>query len=91
MDGRLVLCVEHCLNAQYFPRILDHDLIRSLTELYANEHGIHHGRVRFDMVPTAPHTEAAVSLKMAVGSPALRISRTNCDQRGRLVDCDLEF
>ncbi len=30
-------------------------------------------------------------LKVAVGSPALRISRINRDQRGRLIDCDLEF
>ena len=91
VDGRLVLYVEHYLNAQYFPGILGHDLTRSLTELYASEYGIHYGRVRFDMVPTALHAEAAAPLKVAVGSPALRISRINRDQRGRLIDCDLEF
>ena len=89
VDGRLVLYVEHYLNAQYFPGILGHDLTRSLTELYASEYGIHYGRVRFDMVPTALHAEAAAPLKVAVGSPASRISRINRDQRGRLIDCDL--
>ena len=51
VDGRLVLYVEHYLNAQYFPGILGHDLTRSLTTT-ASEYGIHYGRVRFDMVPT---------------------------------------
>ncbi|BCG26255.1 transcriptional regulator [Pseudomonas tohonis] len=91
IDGRLVLYVEHYLNPQYFPGILDFDLTRSLTDLYGSEYGIRYGRVRFDMVPTALHPEAASTLKVAPGSPALRITRVNRDQHGRLIDCDLEF
>ncbi|MHA6493960.1 UTRA domain-containing protein [Pseudomonas borbori] len=91
IDGRLVLYVEHYLNPSYFPGVLDFDLTRSLTELYASEYAIHYGRVRFDMVPTALHSEAAAALKVAVGSPALRIVRVNRDQHGRLIDCDLEI
>jgi DNA-binding GntR family transcriptional regulator len=91
IDGRLVLYVEHYLNPAYFPGILEFDLTRSLTDLYASEYGIHYGRVRFDMVPTALHAEAAASLKVAPGSPALRITRVNRDQHGRIIDCDLEF
>lgn len=91
IDGRLVLYVEHYLNPSYFPGVLDFDLTLSLTELYASEYGIHYGRVRFDMVPTALHTEAAAALRVAVGSPALRIVRINRDQHGRIIDCDLEF
>lgn len=91
IDGRLVLYVEHYLNPGYFPGVLDFDLTLSLTELYASEYAIHYGRVRFDMVPTALHSEAAAALKVAVGSPALRIVRINRDQHGRLIDCDLEF
>ena len=91
IDGRLVLYVEHYLNPAYFPGILDFDLTRSLTELYASEYGIHYGRVRFDMVPTALHADAALALKMAPGSPGLSITRLNRDQHGRVIDCDLEF
>ncbi|PAU53569.1 UTRA domain-containing protein, partial [Pseudomonas indica] len=91
IDGRLVLYVEHYLNPAYFPGILDFDLTRSLTELYASEYGIHYGRVRFDMVPTALQPEAAAALRVAAGSPALRITRINRDQHGRIIDCDLEF
>jgi len=91
IDGRLVLYVEHYLNPAYFPGILDFDLTRSLTELYASQYDIHYGRVRFDMVPTALRAEAAAALRVAVGGPALRITRLNRDQHGRLIDCDLEF
>ncbi|MBA1273732.1 UTRA domain-containing protein [Stutzerimonas azotifigens] len=91
IDGRLVLYVEHYLNPAYFPGILEHDLTRSLTELYARQYGIHYGRVRFDMVPTALQGDAATTLRVAPGSPALRITRLNRDQHDRLIDCDVEY
>lgn len=91
IDGRLVLYVEHYLNPTYFPGILDCDLTLSLTDLYASEYGIRYGRVRFDILPTALQSEAASTLKLAIGSPALRITRVNRDQHGRIIDCDLEF
>lgn len=91
VDGRLVLYVEHYLNPAYFPGILDSDLRQSLTDLYASRYDIRYGRVRFDMVPTALHGEAACALRVAEGSPALRITRINRDQHGRVIDCDLEF
>lgn len=91
VDGRLVLYVEHYLNPAYFPGILDSDLRQSLTDLYASRYDIRYGRVCFDMVPTALHGEAASALRVAEGSPALRITRINRDQHGRVIDCDLEF
>ncbi|WP_137885235.1 UTRA domain-containing protein [Pseudomonas sp. 2FE] len=91
IDGRLVLYVEHYLNPAHFPGVLTFDLTRSLTELYAQQYDIFYGRVRFDMVPTALHVEAAAALKVSVGSPALRIIRINRDQHGRLIDCDIEY
>ncbi|WP_213876271.1 UTRA domain-containing protein [Pseudomonas sp. dw_358] len=91
IDDRLVLYVEHYLNPQYFPEILLQDLSQPLTELYAREYDIQYGRVRFEMMPTALHADAAGALKVSVGSPGLRITRVNHDQRGRLIDCDLEY
>jgi len=38
IDRRLVLYVEHYLNPEYFPGILDYDLNQSLTELYASRY-----------------------------------------------------
>lgn len=91
IDERLVLYVEHYLNPEYFPQILDFDLNQSLTELYARHYDIRYGQVRFEMVPTALPVEAAAALKVSIGSPGLRIARVNHDQRGRLIDCDLEY
>jgi DNA-binding GntR family transcriptional regulator len=91
IDGRPVLYVEHHLNPAYFPGLLDADLTRSLTELYASTYSIAYGRVRFDMVSTVLHHDAAAPLKVADGSPALRITRVNRDQRDRLIDCDVEY
>jgi DNA-binding GntR family transcriptional regulator len=91
IDGRLVLYVEHYLNPVYFPDILRFNLTHSLTDLYANEYGIRYGRVRFEMRPTALRSEAALALKVSMGSPALHITRVNRDQLGRLIDCDLEY
>ncbi|MGH8434760.1 MAG: UTRA domain-containing protein [Pseudomonas sp.] len=91
IDGRLVLYVEHYLNPAHFPEVLTFDLTRSLTELYAQQYEIFYGRVRFDMVPTALHVEAAAALKVTLGSPALCITRINRDQHGRLIDCDIEY
>ena len=91
IDQRLVLYVEHYLNPEFFPQILDVDLSQSLTELYASRYGLRYGQVRFEMVPTALQVEAAAALKVSVGSPGLRIARVNYDQQGRLIDCDLEY
>ncbi|ROL66443.1 phosphonate utilization transcriptional regulator PhnR [Pseudomonas vranovensis] len=91
IDGRAVLYAEHYLNPEYFPGILDHDLSRSLTELYAGHYGIEYGRVRFEILPTALPVAAAMALKVSAGSPGLHITRVNSDQHGRLIDCDLEY
>ncbi|MEE4234828.1 UTRA domain-containing protein [Pseudomonas viridiflava] len=91
IDQRLVLYVEHYLKSEFFPGILDFDMEQSLTELYARQYDLRYGQVRFEMVPTALHAEAAAALKVSVGSPGLRIARINYDQRGRLIDCDLEY
>ncbi len=91
IDERLVLYVEHYLNPQFFPGILDFDLNQSITELYARHYDLHYGRVRFEIVPTALSVDAAAALRVSVGSPGLRIARVNYDQHERLIDCDLEF
>lgn len=91
IDGRPVLYVEHYLNPLFFQGILDADLTLSLTDLYASRYDIHYGRVRFEMLPTLLTDEAARALRVASGSPALFITRTNRDQHERVIDCDLEY
>jgi len=91
LDGRPVLYVEHYLNPTFFPHILEVDLTQSLTDLYLSKYGVNYGRVRFDMVPTRLSEDASSALKVAPGSPALFITRTNRDQHDRVIDCDLEY
>lgn len=91
LDGRPVLYVEHYLNPQFFPNILSADLTQSLTDLYSSQYGVSYGRVRFEMVPTRLSEQASCALKIAPGSPALFITRTNRDQHDRVIDCDLEY
>ena len=81
IDGRLVLYVEHYLNPQYFPGILECDLNQSMTELYARKYDLHYGRVRFEIVPTSLPVEAAAGvgadLAASCGAPdAARASST---------------
>jgi DNA-binding GntR family transcriptional regulator len=90
IDGRLVLYVEHYLDPQYFPDILEQDLAQPLTEIYARRYALHYGRVRFEMAPTALYGDAATALKVSEGSPGLRVLRINEDQAGRVIDCDVE-
>ncbi|GAB2931657.1 UTRA domain-containing protein [Hafnia psychrotolerans] len=91
IDGRPVLYVEHYLNPQFFPNILNADLTQSLTDLYSTQYGVSYGRVRFDMVPTRLSEQASWALKVAPGNPALFITRVNRDQHHRVIDCDLEY
>lgn len=91
IDGRAVLYAEHYLNPQYFPGILDRDLSQSLTRLYASEYGIQYGQVDFEILPTALPGAAASALRVSSGSAGLLVARTNSDQHGRLIDCDLEY
>lgn len=91
IDGRPVLYVEHYLNPAFFPQILNIDLTQSLTDIYSSKYGINYGRVRFDMLPTRLPEGASSALKVALGSPALFITRTNRDQYDRVIDCDLEY
>lgn len=91
IDGRLALYVESYLNPAFFPDILECDLEQSLTGLYASRYGLRYGQVHFELLPAALHAEACAALKASRGSPGLCISRVNYDQRGRLIDCDLEY
>lgn len=91
IDGRAVLYAEHYLNPQYFPGILDLDLNQSLTWLYACTYGIHYGHVDFEILPTALPAAAAGALRVSSGSAGLQVLRSNSDQHGRLIDCDLEY
>lgn len=91
LDGRAVLLVENCLNAHYFPDILNENLNQSLTELYENLYHIQNSRSRFDVQPAAAPSHVAQALHLAEGQMVLKIVRVNYDQQGRLIDSEFEY
>lgn len=90
IDGRPVLHVSHHLLARRFPDIANAALESSLTELYLLRYGIGQGGARLEITPTAARGEIARVLNLAEGSAVLRLMRVNYDERGELVDCDIE-
>lgn len=91
LDSRDVLYVEHYLLPERFPSLLETDLTCSLTRLYAERYGIGYGQSTFDILPTAAHGPVARALGLPQGAPLLQICRLNLDERGRLIDCDMEY
>lgn len=90
IDGRPVLHVSHHLLASRFPDIADAPLASSLTELYGQRYGIGQGGASLEITPSAARGEIARALNLAEGSAVLRLVRVNYDERGALVDCDIE-
>lgn len=90
IDGRPVLHVSHHLLASRFPDIANAPLASSLTELYRERYGIGQGSSSLEITPSAARGEIARALNLAQGSTVLRLVRINYDERGGLVDCDIE-
>ncbi len=91
LDGRLVLYVEHYLSREVFPDILEHDLTRSLSDMYLEIYGVGYGSAFFEINPVALRGAQARELNCADGAYGLQIIRLNRDQNGRIIDCDVEF
>lgn len=90
IDGRPVLHVSHHLLASRFPDIASAPLASSLTELYREQYGIGQGGASLEITPSAARGAIARALNLAEGSAVLRLVRVNYDERGALVDCDIE-
>ena len=90
IDGRPVLHVSHHLLASRFPDIASAPLASSLTELYQQRYGIGQGGASLEITPSAARGAIARALNLAEGSAVLRLVRVNYDERGGLVDCDIE-
>ena len=91
VDGRTVLYVENYINPAYFPNLLEHDLARSLSDVYQEHYQRQYGRVSFSLYPVGLNAEASSHLKVTSGSSGLLIERTNYDRSGVLIDCDFEY
>ncbi|MGL6448674.1 GntR family transcriptional regulator [Aeromonas veronii] len=60
------------------------------SELYQQRYGIGQGGASLEITPSAARGAIARALNLAEGSAVLRLVRVNYDERGALVDCDIE-
>jgi DNA-binding GntR family transcriptional regulator len=90
IDGRPVQYAEHFYRADAFPGLFEHDLSVSLTELFSDKYGHRYGHMRYQITPTSITGDAAASLRVADGSPALLVLRISEGLNG-VRDCDFEY
>lgn len=91
LEQRPVVYVVNYIKAEYFKNLLDHDYVQSLTTTYQQHYSVSYRRTRYRVSTTCLFGEVALALRATSGSPAMLVERTNYDQLGRLIDCDLEY
>lgn len=91
INDRAILYVEHYCFPDVFPGLFDHDLSRSMTELYRDVYDFTYGRMKYRIMPTAVSGDAARFLRVSDGSPAILITRVNHAIDESVRDCDLEY
>lgn len=91
LEQRPVVYVVNYIKAGYFKNLLDFDYVQSLTATYQQHYSVSYQRTHYRVSTTSLFGEIAVALRATSGSPAMLVERTNYDQQGRLIDCDLEY
>ncbi len=91
LEDRPVVYVVNFINANYFENLLDLDFTQSLTAIYQTHYSVCYQTTHYRVSTTSLFGEVAQALRATPGSPAMLIERTNYDQQGRLIDCDLEY
>lgn len=91
LEQRPVVYVVNYINATYFDNLLAHDFTQSLTAIYQTHYAVRYQRTHYRVSTTSLFGEIAHALRATSGSPAMLVERTNYDQHGRIIDCDLEY
>lgn len=90
LEDRPVVYVSNYIKATYFPNLLGHDVTPSLTDVYRKHYSVRYQTTQYRVSTTCLFGKIALALRATQGSPAMLVERINYDQRGRLIDCDLE-
>ncbi|WP_083232527.1 UTRA domain-containing protein [Endozoicomonas atrinae] len=91
VDNRVVVYVENYIIPEYFPGLLEHNLERSLSDVYREHYSTSYHRVRFQLYPVGLHGDSAHHLKVTTGSSGLLVTRVNQNSEGLVIDCDFEY
>ncbi|MDN3616557.1 phosphonate utilization transcriptional regulator PhnR [Vibrio gallaecicus] len=91
LEDRPVVYVTNFIRPELFPNLLDHDLSKSLTDIYREHFGVVYQKIRYRVSTTSLLGETAQALRATSGSPAMVVERVNYNQKGDLIDCDIEY
>ncbi|MDP5252920.1 MULTISPECIES: phosphonate utilization transcriptional regulator PhnR [unclassified Vibrio] len=91
LDGRPVVYVTNFIRPELFANLLEHDLSNSLTDIYREHYGVCYQKIHYRISNNILLGERAQALRATSGTPAIVVERINYDQRGELIDCDIEY
>ena len=91
LDNRPVAVTVNYIIAAYFEHLLTLDFTESLTLTYKENYNILYRQTRYHIRSTSLQGDIAAALRATSGSTAMLVERVNYDQKGRLIDCDLEY
>ncbi|NOH95694.1 phosphonate utilization transcriptional regulator PhnR [Vibrio sp. 99-70-13A1] len=91
LEDRPVVFVTNFIRPELFPNLLDHDLSKSLTDIYREHFGVVYQKIRYRVSTTSLLGDTAQALRATSGSPAMVVERVNYNQKGDLIDCDIEY
>ena len=91
LEKRPVVYVTHYINPTYFPNMLDYDLTNSLTKIYRDHFSVVYKRSHYRISTSTLLGEVALALRATSGTPAMVIERTNYNQDGDMIDCQIEY
>ena len=91
LDERPVAFVTSYIRSDLFPKLLEHDLHLSLTDIYQEHYEQAYQQIRYRMTASSLMGPIAQALRATSGSPATLIERVNYNRDGVLLDCRLEL
>ncbi|NLS12961.1 phosphonate utilization transcriptional regulator PhnR [Vibrio sp. SM6] len=91
LEDRPVVYVINYVRAERFPHLLDYDLTHSLTDIYREHYGVIYQKTQYRISTSTLLGNIAQALRATSGTPAMVVERTNYNQHGELIDCDIEY
>jgi len=91
LEDRPVVYVTNYIRPELFANLLEFDLSLSLTDIYREHYGVVYQKTRYRIGTTSLLGDIASALRATTGSPAMVVERTNYNQQGELIDCDIEY
>ncbi|WP_117232413.1 phosphonate utilization transcriptional regulator PhnR [Vibrio maerlii] len=91
LEDRPVVYVTNYIRPELFPNLLEYDFASSLTDIYREHFGVTYTKTRYRISTSSLLGETAQALRATSGTPAMVVERTNYNQHGELIDCDIEY